>query len=272
MEQIAELVAALQARAWYPVAGIAAAVLIKLIQFRTKWLTDNLPQKVQWLPAASIMVLGAFVDAYTSGVSWQTAGAWTFYAAIAGTPTAVGSHHIGKRITPKRSDTTAPPPSSPRKSGPPYRTAAAAIACLLFVGGCSPWLKQTATETVKQALPTLIVAIDTGDNAVAKFRNWVKKFEAVPAVAGQASDIDAVLSDAQQSFSEARKLAGKGRDFAEQAKRLYLQGWRALDRARAMLEAVNLWGDGKLLAHPESAARAMVGVDVELPPEQLEER
>jgi hypothetical protein len=142
MQDITQLVEALQVRAWYPVAGIGVAVLLKILTLRSDWLFARLPRPLQWLPAAALMVGGAFVDAFQSGASWQVAIGLAVYAALSGTPMAVGSHHIGKRLIPAL--------KTPRKTADRARrgTLAAIAALASLLSGCA------AFQSAKPALQT----------------------------------------------------------------------------------------------------------------------
>ena len=97
MEQ--ELIAALEARAWYPLAGI----LVTLALAAWKRLgPDNLvgwlPRRWQWLPPVLVPALGAFAESFGSGETWLTAVVVTLYAGASAGLVAIGAHHTSKRV------------------------------------------------------------------------------------------------------------------------------------------------------------------------------
>lgn len=75
------LVSALQARAWYPVAGIALFLLLDLLKRGWDW-TEKVPVGYRWLVPLGIAGTTAFVDGFVSQKTWQASLGMAGYAVL----------------------------------------------------------------------------------------------------------------------------------------------------------------------------------------------
>ncbi len=108
---IGRLIEAIQQRAWYP---LVAYVLTIMIALWARWQPrlfepqgDKpaiIPTRVQWLPALVLAGAGAFVGAWSSGLSWQLAVGVTLYTMAVGGPMSVGVHRIAKEASGRKGE------------------------------------------------------------------------------------------------------------------------------------------------------------------------
>lgn len=85
-----ELLAAIQARAWYPVLAIALFLLLDLWKRIFPVWGPRIPEGWRFLPAVIVAAAGGFVDAYVSGARWQLACVMALYGVLAIAGTAMG--------------------------------------------------------------------------------------------------------------------------------------------------------------------------------------
>ena len=97
LEEISTVVAAIETRAWYPLAALLVTVVLRLLRQVQPEQWARLPQRWQWAPAVALSLLAAFVDAAASGATWQVALGMVAYSALAAL-TAIGAHHTSKRV------------------------------------------------------------------------------------------------------------------------------------------------------------------------------
>ncbi len=98
MPDLTSTLQALQAHAWYPAAAGIVTLLLALFRRVAPETWARLPRRWQWVPAVVLAALGAFVDAYASGVSWRIALVLTAYGAVTAGLGAIGLLHAAKRV------------------------------------------------------------------------------------------------------------------------------------------------------------------------------
>lgn len=86
-----DLVKALQARAWYPFAGILLFLLLDLWKRVAPVWGPRIPDGWRWLPPVLVAAIGAFVDAYVAGWSWKLALFMAAYGILSVAGTAMGT-------------------------------------------------------------------------------------------------------------------------------------------------------------------------------------
>ena len=257
MEELSLLVEALQSRAWYPVAGIGVALLLKVLTLRSDWLFARLPQGVQWLPAAVLMVGGAFVDAFQAGANWQVAIGLALYAALSGTPMAVGTHHIGKRVVPALKVKA-------------KRVGKTTVALLLLLALPAGPVSCASLPAVGTALPAAFDSIAIGLQAVTTIRDWLDRVEGAPGLTPERhTAIIEFLDKSESTLRQAREAGTQGVKTAEEVQKLKDEGMAALQSALDALTALGLRKGGDLIEPTDGVARADVPAvtRVNLPPE-----
>lgn len=146
MPDLTSTLQALQAHAWYPAAAGIVTLLLALFRRVAPGTWERLPRRWQWVPAVTLAALGAFVDAFSTGVSWRVALVLTAYGAVTAGLAAVGLLHTAKRIT----DRPTPPPAdsipvtvedTPAPST--LRTVSTLLALMVLGAGCSGGVPET---------------------------------------------------------------------------------------------------------------------------------
>lgn len=110
-ELIPQAVEAAQSRAWYPLVALLIAIFLGLLRLMGLDIPGKFPEKLQWLPAAALSLLGSFADAFFSGADPKAAVGLAVYAVLVGTTGAVGAHRVRKELattTPKSASPTGP--------------------------------------------------------------------------------------------------------------------------------------------------------------------
>jgi hypothetical protein len=97
-DTITVLVAALSARAWYPLAAALVTCVIQVLKLVTPTTWERLPRRWQWVPAVLLATLGAFAEAASAGEHWGTAVALAVYGGITIGLASLGILHAGKRL------------------------------------------------------------------------------------------------------------------------------------------------------------------------------
>lgn len=115
---ITAIVAAVEARAWYPAIAGAITLLLVLLRRVAPETWARLPRRWQWVPAVVLAALAAFADAATSGVTWRVALALTAYSVLSAGMTAIGLHHAAKRVVEGGPDATVPVGVEPSPAAP----------------------------------------------------------------------------------------------------------------------------------------------------------
>jgi hypothetical protein len=95
--EVENLISLVQARAWYPFAAMLLTFLITSWRAIQPKVWERIPRRWQWLPVAMFAGAGAFVDAFSTGKSWQVALAFATYALYSAALPAIGFHHVAKR-------------------------------------------------------------------------------------------------------------------------------------------------------------------------------
>lgn len=273
MQEINLIVEALQSRAWYPVAGIGVALVLKVLTIRTDWLFSVLPQKLQWLPAAVLMVGGAFVDAYQSGASWPVALGMAAYAAIAGTPMAVGTHHLGKRFLP---GLKAEKPKGDDPPAPDSRRASLGSIALLALGAPLTLSRCAAAPIAAAWLPAVLAALSAAGTLLEQVEHWVDRFRTVlpSEFLGKCAQL---LADCRAALEQVQQLAAKGAEFQAEAEKAYQRLRTLLDDLFALLATVGLYDAASERLTAPAPMRASDGsiaptetMGVAMPPETLQ--
>jgi hypothetical protein len=100
MEDLAtQLIAAIQSRAWWPVVGIAAALLVGVGRNVLPSYWASIPSQWKPLPAGALVLLAAVADAFTAGLTWQVALVMVAAQVATAWPTAVGAADAALRLT-----------------------------------------------------------------------------------------------------------------------------------------------------------------------------
>jgi hypothetical protein len=93
-----DLVTSIEARAWYPVAGIVITLLLTLARRISPEVWARVPRRWQWAPPVALAVLAGFGEGYSSGASWGVALALGVYAGLSAGTGAIGAHHAIRRV------------------------------------------------------------------------------------------------------------------------------------------------------------------------------
>lgn len=134
-QDITAIVAAVEARAWYPAIAGAITLLLVLLRRISPETWDRLPRRWQWVPAVVLAALAAFVDAASSGVTWKVALALTFYSVLSAGMAAIGLHHSTKRVTGSGSDGSTPADSPAPPADPPSTLRSGAVGLVFLAFG-----------------------------------------------------------------------------------------------------------------------------------------
>lgn len=90
---------AIETRAWYPLAGIVVALVLRVwTRLGPTLLVGRIPRRWQWVPPVVVPALAAFVESQSSGLSLVAAVAMSVYAGVSAGGAAIGLHHAAKRI------------------------------------------------------------------------------------------------------------------------------------------------------------------------------
>jgi hypothetical protein len=92
-----DIIGAIEARAWYPAAGLGAMLLLRLARQVAPAAWARVPRRWQWLPVVVMAALAALADAYAGGATVEVAVAMVAYAALSAM-TAIGAHHTARRV------------------------------------------------------------------------------------------------------------------------------------------------------------------------------
>lgn len=262
-------------RAWYPLAAIAIAFLLRIVALLKikgiKLDPGKLPKAIQWLPAALISMLGAFTDAAMSGKTILEAIGMALFAVLVGTPMAVGTHHIGKRVTPKLGS----------GGDSAKRTTLGTLAALAFVpllNGCAGMLGWFGAATG---------ALDVARALLAKVAKWFGEggvYRETPGIPVSVwSTIDDLLKLSLDALDEADRAAKNAKSTEDEVKALYGSLFAIVQRLLKVLADLgwyaappNKGGLGKLVQptgavklRADGTAPPLETLSVELPPENL---
>jgi hypothetical protein len=145
MPDLTSTLQALQAHAWYPAAAGIVTLLLALFRRVAPETWARLPRRWQWVPAVLLAALGAFVDAYASGVSWRIALVLTGYGAVTAGLGAIGLLHTAKRMADKPPPSDEVPVTVEDSTVPSTLRTGATLLVLMVLGavGCSGGVPET---------------------------------------------------------------------------------------------------------------------------------
>lgn len=99
MPDIDVLIAAIQSRAWWPVVGLGAAVLLAALRTVLPVYWESIPTKWKPLPALVLVALAALADAYARGDTIPVAVSMVLLQVLTAWPTAIGAADAALRLS-----------------------------------------------------------------------------------------------------------------------------------------------------------------------------
>lgn len=136
-----ELVTAIQNRAWWPVVGLAATLLIAVARKALPAVWERFTSQWKPLAALGLVTIAALADAFATGLPWQVAAVTVPLQVLTAWPTALGAADAVLRL----SGAKEPSVASVRKDiGEIVRGVGPIALVLLLVGGCAPSLARSA--------------------------------------------------------------------------------------------------------------------------------
>lgn len=99
MPDLDVLIAAIQSRAWWPVVGLGAAVLLSALRTVLPVYWESIPTKWKPLPALVIVALAALADAYARGDTIPVAVSMVLLQVLTAWPTALGAADAALRLS-----------------------------------------------------------------------------------------------------------------------------------------------------------------------------
>ena len=98
MDNITQIIQAIQTHAWYSVAALALTLAILVWKQVQPQVWAKIPEKWQWVPAVVLAAVTAFVAAWQTGATVVQAVAVALFTALTGGTSAIGLHHTGKQL------------------------------------------------------------------------------------------------------------------------------------------------------------------------------
>jgi hypothetical protein len=99
MPDIDVLTAAIQARAWWPIVGLLAAVIVQLTRAVLPAYWDQIPTRWKPVPALVLVALAALADGFARGDTWPTALGLAVFQLASAWPVALGTADAALRLS-----------------------------------------------------------------------------------------------------------------------------------------------------------------------------
>jgi hypothetical protein len=107
MPDIDVLMGAIQARAWWPVVGLVAALVVQLARLALPAYWDRIPTRWKPVPALVLVALATVADCYARGDTWPTAIGVAVFQLATAWPVAVGGADAALRLSGVKSPSVA---------------------------------------------------------------------------------------------------------------------------------------------------------------------
>lgn len=107
MPDIDVLIAAIQDRAWWPVVGLLAALVVQVGRSVLPFYWDRIPTRWKPVPALVLVVLATIADSFARGDTWPTAIGVAVFQLATAWPVAVGGADAALRLSGVKSPSVA---------------------------------------------------------------------------------------------------------------------------------------------------------------------